>query len=135
MTTETKESVRIDKWLWAARFFKTRQLASTAIKGGKIKLLQDNGVTKRCKPSLEVNVGDILEIQRGAFQYTVEVCKISKQRGSATIAQKLYQELEQSIKKRQEVAEQLRNQPRNPYGGRKPDSRTVRQNRDIKRGY
>lgn len=128
------QSLRIDKWLWAARFFKTRALAATAIKGGKIKLVSGE-TSKRIKPSSEIKVGNKLEIQRGAFQWVVTVLGISKHRGSATVAQTLYQELLESVERRNEVAEQLKAQPKNPFGGRKPDKRTLRQNRDLKRGY
>jgi len=128
------DSLRIDKWLWAARFFKTRALAVDAIKGGKIKLVSGE-VSKRVKPALEVKIGNKLEIQRGAFQWVIEVTGINKQRGSATIAKELYHELPESIERRAELAEQLKAQPKNPFGGRKPDKRTLRQNRDIKRGY
>jgi len=133
-STNPIDSLRIDKWLWAARFFKTRALAVDAIKGGKIKLISGE-VSKRVKPALEVKVGNKLEIQRGAFQWVIEVTDINKQRGSATMAQALYQELPESVERRAEVAEQLKAQPKNPFGGRKPDKRTLRQNRDIKRGY
>lgn len=127
-------SLRIDKWLWAARFFKTRALAINAIKGGKIKLVV-NDISKCVKPAMEIHIGDKLEVQRGAFQWTVEVIGINKQRGSATLAQQLYQESTESLKRRAEIAEQIKAQPKNPFGGRKPDKRTLRQNRDLKRGY
>jgi ribosome-associated heat shock protein Hsp15 len=128
------ESIRLDKWLWAARFFKTRGLATQAIKGGKIKLLNEAGQGTTGKPSFEVKPQNMLEIQRGAFQYTVTVNAISKQRGSATIAQTLYSESGDSIKKREETASLLRAQPKNPFGGKKPDKHTLRKNRAIKRG-
>ena len=132
--TDQTPTLRIDKWLWAARFFKTRALAVTAIKGGKIKLVSGE-TSKRVKPSLDIKIDDKLEIQRGAFQWVINVTGINKQRGSATMAQTLYQELPESIERRAEIAEQLKTQPKNPFGGRKPDKRTLRQNRDLKRGY
>ncbi len=127
-------SVRIDKWLWASRFFKTRSLAVDAIKGGKVKLVSGS-VSKRVKPASDVKVGHQLEIQRGAFQYVVDVIALSDRRGSATIAQTLYEEQESSVKRRSEVSEILKAQPKNPFGGRKPDKHTLRKNRAIKRGF
>lgn len=126
-------AVRIDKWLWAARFFKTRSLATQAIKGGKIKLLVGS-VSKRVKPSSEVNIGDHLEIQRGAFAFSITVLKLSAQRGSATIAQTLFEESVESQQRRETTKQELKSQPRNPFGGRKPDKRSLRQNRAFKRG-
>ncbi len=131
-TNTQLDKLRIDKWLWTARFFKTRQLASTAIKGGKIKFLSGT-TSKRAKPASDVHIGDKLEIQRGPYQHVIEGLGIHSHRGSATIAQTLYSETNDSLQRREEVAEQLRNQPHNPWGGRKPDKRTVRQNRNIKR--
>lgn len=93
-------SVRIDKWLWAARFFKTRSLATTAVDGGKIRL---NG--ERTKPSHSVKVGDKLDIDNGSTEWQVVVEDLSDQRGSATIAQALYTETAASIQKRQQEAE------------------------------
>lgn len=77
--------VRLDKWLWAARFFKTRAIATEAIKGGKVKL---NGYT--AKPSKTVNVGDTLEITQAHRKVWVKVMAISDKRGPAEVAQTLY---------------------------------------------
>ena len=129
------DSIRIDKWLWAARFFKTRGLAVQAIKGGKIKILNESGQGKTIKPAFEVKPSDLLEIQKGVFQFTVNVEGISKQRGSATVAQTLYNETADSIKKREETVALLKAQPKNPHGGRKPDKYTLRKNRAMKRGF
>jgi ribosome-associated heat shock protein Hsp15 len=124
------EAIRLDKWLWAARFFKTRQLASTAIKSSKVSL---NG--KRTKPAAAVNEGDVVSVRKGPYQTEVQVQAVSAHRGSASIAQTLYSELEESIEKRKTVKEQLASQPRSQFGGRKPDKHTVRQNRAVKRQY
>lgn len=97
------KSIRIDKWLWATRFFKTRGLASEAIKGGKVDL---NG--SHAKPSKTVQVNDLLKIRRGAFVYEVAVKGISKHRGSATVAGELYEESEQSVLNRENLAGQLK---------------------------
>ncbi len=91
------ELVRMDKWLWAARFFKTRGLASKAVAGGKVFL---NG--QRCKPAKAVTPGDTLVIHRGADEQSVLVLALSTKRGPATVARTLYQETEESIHKREE---------------------------------
>jgi len=130
-----ENSVRLDKWLWAARFFKTRALATSAIKAGHIKTRNEAGQRKTVKPSLEVKIGDWLEIQRGAFLHSVQILGLNDKRQSAPLAQKLYQESEESIKQREELATMLRAQPKNPFGGKKPDKHTLRKNRALKRGF
>ncbi len=95
------ESVRIDKWLWAARFFKTRAQASEAVSGGKVHLNN-----QRVKPGRSLHIRDHLEIQRGGFQWNVEVLALSERRGPAKDAEKLYAENEASIQKRAELREQ-----------------------------
>jgi ribosome-associated heat shock protein Hsp15 len=94
------DAVRIDKWLWAARFFKTRSLATDAVVTGKVRL---NG--ERVKPARNVKVGDTLEIDNGANEWEVAVQRLADVRGSAVIAQTLYLETEQSVSKRMAVAE------------------------------
>lgn len=96
----TSEPVRIDKWLWAARFFKTRSLATAAVDGGKVRLNDE-----RVKPSRSVRLGDILDIDNGATEWQVVVAGLSDVRGSASIAQALYSETEASIARRQAEAE------------------------------
>ncbi len=91
--------VRLDKWLWAARFFKTRSLAKQAIEGGKV---QYEGA--RCKVSKEVVAGAQLRIRRGQQQMTVEVLALSDQRGPASIASQLYRETEESLLQREQEA-------------------------------
>ncbi len=92
--------VRIDKWLWSARFFRTRNLAKKAIEGGKVHI---DG--QRVKTSKEVSVGDVITIRQGSVtsmsEKTVTVQALSEQRGNATIAQALYQETEESIARRE----------------------------------
>jgi len=95
------KSVRLDKWLWAARFFKTRPLASTAVSGGKVHL---NG--QRVKPGRAIQVGDALQIQRAGFEYAVEVLALSARRGPASSAALLYQESAASIEARAQLREQ-----------------------------
>ena len=100
---ETTSEVRIDKWLWAARFFKTRSLAADAVAGGKVAL---NGA--RPKPSRVVRAGDHLNIRRGAYEWSIVVKGTSTYRGPASDAQCLYEETEESSLKRQAAAAQLK---------------------------
>ena len=95
------EAVRVDRWLWAARFFKTRSLAKTAIDGGKVQLQG-----QRVKPAKEIRVGDELVIRRGDMEQTVVVQGLSEQRGPASVAQQLYLETEQSIEQRTSIRAQ-----------------------------
>ena len=88
--------IRIDKWLWAARFFKTRALASKAVDGGKVHI---NG--QRVKSSRPVMVGDRLEITRAQIQSVVYVIALSDKRGHAKVAQTLYEETPESIQERE----------------------------------
>jgi ribosome-associated heat shock protein Hsp15 len=89
------EQVRVDRWLWAARFFKTRGLATEAVTGGRV---QVNGA--RAKPAKNIHVGDMLEITVGALRRTVEVTGLAERRGSATVAATLYAETPESIEAR-----------------------------------
>ncbi|MBC3881464.1 RNA-binding S4 domain-containing protein [Undibacterium sp. LX40W] len=98
-------SVRIDKWLWAARFFKTRSLATNAVELGRV--LQNE---QRVKPAHAVKIGDQLEIQHGEQTSIVIVLGLSEIRGPAPVAQALYQETGESIAKRQQRAENRRMQ-------------------------
>ena len=100
------EKFRIDKWIWAARFCKTRSLAIDAIECGKVLI---NKV--RVKPAKEVKVGDTLDIHIGQTQFVVEVLGVSNKRGSASIAQKLYIETEESSQRRETIAVRLKASP------------------------
>lgn len=91
--------IRLDKWLWAARFFKTRALATEAVNGGKVHV---NG--QRVKPARAVNIDDQLSITRGHDEWVVIVRALSEKRGPAKVAQTLYEETEESIFKREENA-------------------------------
>ena len=97
------EPIRIDKWLWAARFFKTRSLAADAVTGGKIDV---NGA--RAKPSRIIRLGDKLSIRRGPYESTVVVKGLAKVRGPASEAQLLYEETEESIRRRELTSAQLK---------------------------
>jgi ribosome-associated heat shock protein Hsp15 len=87
--------LRLDKWLWAARFFKTRTLAQAAVAGGKVKLGGE-----RVKPAKEVTPGDALTIRIGEFEWAVAVLALSNKRGPAEAARKLYEEDEASRARR-----------------------------------
>ena len=100
------ESMRIDKWLWAARFFKTRSLATAAIQAGHIRL---NGATP--KPARDVRPGDMLEISLGPVRWTVVVRQLNEQRRPAIEAQLLYDETEESRARRSVQRENLRLAP------------------------
>ncbi len=108
-------AIRVDKWLWAARFFKTRSSAQQAIDGGKVTL---NG--ERTKPAKDVKPGDELVIHIGAYEWTVKVLAVSDKRGSATVARTLYRESEESQAKRAlEVVRRKRfNEPASTLKGR-----------------
>ncbi len=92
------ERVRIDKWLWAARFFKTRSLAADAVEGGKAQW-QGN----RVKPAHAVKVGDRLQVRIGTMHWEIDVLALSERRGSASIAQTLYRETPESLAERQRL--------------------------------
>ena len=94
------DNVRIDKWLWAARFFKTRSLATDAIDNGKVRLGGE-----RIKPARAVKAGDLLAIDNGAENWEVAVIGISDKRGAAPVARLLYAETEASIARRANEAE------------------------------
>jgi len=95
--SKTLGSVRLDKWLWAARFFKTRKNAVDAISGGKVHF---NGA--RTKPSRNIHIGDELDITRENYRYHIEVIGLNDKRRPAKEAELLYQESEESIKKRED---------------------------------
>jgi ribosome-associated heat shock protein Hsp15 len=119
-------SVRLDKWLWAARFFKTRSLAKTAIEQGKVWV---DGA--RAKASRTIGVGALLRMQLGFDEKTVAVLALSEQRGPATVAQSLYAETEDSQAKREQQA-LLRQQNRLAHVA--PDHRpTKKERRDLQR--
>ena len=119
---EEDDKVRLDKWLWAARFFKTRALAKHAIETGKVEV---GG--QRAKPSRSVRVGDALKVSRGEEVFLVEVRDLSGTRGPASAAQLLFAETEASRLQR-EQARALRIAERNGYRApeSKPDKRARR---------
>ena len=102
----SSESQRLDKWLWAARFYKTRSLAVEAINGGKVHLNK-----QRAKPSRTVRVEDTLTISKPPYEFEIIVAGLNLQRRPAAEAQQLYQETSDSQKKREALREQIKNEP------------------------
>lgn len=120
--------VRLDKWLWAARFFKTRTLAAEAIDGGKVEV---NG--ERAKRARLVQADDRVRLRDGAYEWQLVVRDIAQRRGSATIAQQLYEETIDSQAKRQMVHAQLKSMPNAfSYGDGRPGKRDRRELRRLK---
>jgi ribosome-associated heat shock protein Hsp15 len=117
--------LRLDKWLWAARFFKTRALAVVAIECGKVLL---NEV--RVKPAKTIDLGDKLSIRLGPYLHEIEVLGLSDRRGPAPQAQKLYQETEASRIKREALAAEIKSQPKPSELKGRP---TKRDRREIER--
>ena len=114
---------RLDKWLWAARFFKTRSLASDAVNGGHVRV---NG--QRVKSARQVRLNDELRITKGALQFTIIVTGLSEKRGSANQAAQLYRETQQSLEQRELNHMQRKlNAMLNPHPRSKPDKRQRRQ--------
>ena len=101
MKNKESQDTRLDLWLWAARFFKTRSLAKTAIDGGKIRL---NG--NKTKPSKFVSLGDEIKISQSTSQISVIVNALSSRRESASIAQGLYRETDESVELREKIVAQ-----------------------------
>jgi ribosome-associated heat shock protein Hsp15 len=100
---ERDEEFRLDKWLWAARFFKTRALAAEAIDGGKVEVNGD-----RAKRSRRLSPGDQLRIRLGPYEHVVQVKALSNRRGPASVAAELYQETAASLEARQVLALQMK---------------------------
>ncbi len=124
-STSDNSKLRIDKWLWAARFFKTRSLAVDAIDCGKVLL---NEV--RVKPAKTIATGDLLSIRLGPYLFEVEVLALSDKRGPAPQAQKLYRETEAGRLKREALAEEIKAQPKPSELKGRP---TKRDRREIER--
>ena len=121
-STDEDIKTRLDKWLWAARFYKTRQLAAEAINGGHVQLNR-----QRVKPSRVLKVNDKLSIHKTPFTFDTIVEALSVRRGPAKQAQLLYTELAESIQKREELAAQRKlNAAQFPHAERRPDKRDRR---------
>lgn len=121
--------VRLDKWLWAARFFKTRALAKQAVESGKV---QTDG--QKMKPGREIQVGLSLTIRQGWDEKTLEVLGLSEQRRGAPEAQQLYRETEDSIRQREERSAQRKMQAIHLQDPGRPDKRDRRLRQRIKQG-
>ena len=118
------DKIRLDKWLWAARFYKTRNIAKEAIDGGKVHI---NG--QRCKPGKEPKIGDELRLRTGWDEKTVIVRELTDKRQKAELAQQLYEETVESIKAREMSAEQRKAlRGATPRPEKRPDKK---QRRDI----
>ena len=116
------DAVRIDKWLWAARFFKTRQLAIDAVNAGRVEV---NG--ERVKPSKAIKSGDQLLLRKPPVEYQLVVTAVAEKRGSATVAKTLFIESAESVALREKLAAELRDMPPPLFRGRptKKDRRTL----------
>ncbi len=128
-TDDHTEKFRIDKWLCAARFFKTRSLAADAVECGKVHVNE-----ARVKPAKAVAVGDVLTINIGQKQYVVEVLALSSRRGPASEAQKLYSETDASRQRREAIAAQLKSQPQPFFFKGRPTKRDRREIERFKKG-
>jgi ribosome-associated heat shock protein Hsp15 len=122
-------SIRIDKWLWAARFYKTRSLATEEINKGRVLVNQ-----LQIKPARELKVGDIVELRHGVATRTVTVRALSNQRRAAPVAQQLYEESEASLQARAKAIEERRlgTEPAHSIELGRP---TKRDRRDIEREW
>jgi ribosome-associated heat shock protein Hsp15 len=125
------ESVRIDKWLWAARFFKTRAAATEAVLGGRVHLNGD-----RVKPAKDVRAADVVELRIGETRWTVTVRGVAEKRGSAPVAATLYQETPESIAERERTAAERRlSRPLGAdLGGPRPTKQDRRRIEALRRG-
>jgi len=132
MTLSEENSIRIDKWLWTARFFKTRKLATEAVSGGKVHV---NG--KRCKPAKEVKIGCQLLITKDQYNWNINIKGINKHRRPASEAALLYEEDAKSITKRKEQIAQHKQQQAlmdHSERDRKPNKKQRRQIHRFKQG-
>lgn len=132
MAAEPLASIRIDKWLWAARFFKTRSLAQEAVELGRVRL-----AGQRLKPSRDVKPGDRLTVERGEERFEIFVEKISAVRGLAPVAQTLYRETDESREKRERASEmrKIAMEPASTIAKGRPTKRDARLIRRVQSGW
>jgi ribosome-associated heat shock protein Hsp15 len=124
------DKVRLDRWLWAARFYKTRSIAADAIDGGKV---QVNGT--RVKRSKLIETGDRVRIRKPPYEFVVAVLELSEHRGPAKVAQALYEETPESVQVRETLRTQLKHQPTASYEGKgRPSKKDRRMIDRLKRG-
>ena len=128
---EEQLGMRVDKWLWAARFFKTRALAREAVELGRVRISGE-----RMKPSREIRPGDRLQIDRAEERFDVHVLKLSEFRGPAPVARELYEETEESRERRERIAANKRyaEEPAQSIRKGRPTKRDARAIRAIKYG-
>ncbi len=126
MTDKEISSVRVDKWLWAARFHKTRSLASSEIQKGRVTVNE-----QRVKPARQLQVGDRLTVTKHPYRFELIVLGLSDQRGPASTARLLYEETAESIEKRNEVSQTLRAERSINSGLRGEGRPSKRQRRQI----
>ena len=123
------ETVRIDKWLWAARFFKTRSAATDAVLGGRVHLNE-----ARVKPAKEVKAGDTIELRIGQLQWMLVVKDVADKRGSASVAKTLYDETPESVAARERRSAELRlSRPLGADLGARPTKQDRRRIEDLRR--
>ena len=124
--SEPLAAVRLDRWLWAARFYKTRPLAVAAIDGGKVQVNGD-----RVKRSKSIKRGDRVRIRQDPYEYQVEVTELAEKRGSAKVATTLYHELAESLAAREELAFRMKHaEPTQFHTKGRPSKK---QRRDIRK--
>ena len=129
MKDSNTESLRIDRWLWFTRFYKTRGLAAKAVSGGHVRI---NG--ERAKPGSKVQVGDVIEIVRGQLPFKLEAGPMPTRRGPAAEAQSCYIEDEETQEKRQEILDAIRqDRQQMPRTRGRPDKHTQRKLREYGR--
>ena len=122
---EHGERVRLDKWLWAARFFKTRGLAADAIDSGKVDVNDT-----RAKRAKMIQIGDAVRVRQTPFEHVVHVRSLSERRGPASVAATLYEETAESNARRKALATQIRSMPSDDWESGRP---TKRDRREIDR--
>jgi ribosome-associated heat shock protein Hsp15 len=127
---DTPGRVRLDKWLWAARFYKTRALAVEAIEGARVKVNGD-----RVKRAKQIQLGDEIQLRLGPYEHTVQVRGLSERRGPAKSAAELYTETAESVAAREKVAFQLRmaHELFTPETNERPTKRDRRRLEDFRR--
>ncbi len=123
------ETIRIDKWLWAARFFKTRSAATDAVLGGRVHLND-----ARAKPAKEVRAGDTIDLRIGQLAWTLVVRGVADKRGSATVAKTLYDETPDSLAAREQRSADLKlSRPLGADLGVRPTKQDRRRIEDLRR--
>ena len=127
--SDVNDKLRVDKWLWAARFFKTRSLAVHAIENGRVMMDE-----VRVKPAKTIAVGDHLVLQLGQARFDIEVLALSDKRGPAPVAQQLYRESDESRERRAAIAELHKLEPEVFTFRGRPTKRDRREIEKMKRG-